>query len=160
MESSRIIHNHETPVIEVIFSAVFFIRRTNIPSHVLRKKITWIFQLLGCEWNIMGSVFLPMPWTPSDFLSGTLVEALGQPSPVVSIVGTRVNLSFDALCPSACFSSLEINVLLSIFFPSKLQFCCNQMLMWIATFCNYFFLFFWELFSSSSISQSTLTSNL
>lgn len=77
---------------------------------------------------------------PSDFPSA-LAEALGQLSPVVSTVGIRVNLSFDALCPSACFSSLEINVLLSIFFPINYNFAvikrlCEKPLSVIIFFCS------------------------
>ena len=36
--SSTIIDNHKTSIMEVIFSTVFFSRRANVSTHVLRKK--------------------------------------------------------------------------------------------------------------------------
>lgn len=70
-----------------LFSLLYF-QQKDWCTHVLRKKITWTFQLLGCKWNTR-SIFWPMPLSALGFSEWCTSRGLRIASPVVLTVGIQ-----------------------------------------------------------------------
>lgn len=113
--NSTIISNRKTPVIEVIFSTICTQKKSLGHSNCVNETQQEVYSyqcLLEKNFKLKGPRFFE--WYTS--------RVLRTASPKAFIIGIRVNLSFSASCPLACFSSAEINVLFGNF-SNKLQFC-------------------------------------